>query len=62
MTAPLFIGGLGPVELGIIALMLVLLFGHKKIPALARSLAEAGGEFRKARTADPDAGGGETDA
>ena len=46
MTAPLFIGGLGPVELGIIALMLVLLFGHKKIPALARSVGQSFNEFK----------------
>ncbi len=47
--APLFIGGLGPVELGVIFLIAVLLFGANKIPQLARSVGEATGEFQKGR-------------
>ena len=46
---PLFIGGLGPVELGVIFLIAVLLFGANKIPQLARSTGEAMGEFKKGR-------------
>ena len=39
--------GLGPKELIILAAILVLLFGAKKIPELARSLGTAGKELRK---------------
>ncbi len=46
---PMFIGGLGPVELGVIFLIAVLLFGANKIPQLARSTGEAMGEFKKGR-------------
>lgn len=46
---PLFVGGLGPVELGVIFLIAVLLFGANKIPQLARSTGEAMGEFKKGR-------------
>ena len=49
LTVPLFIGGLGPVELGVIFLIAVLLFGANKIPQLARSTGEAMGEFKKGR-------------
>lgn len=45
-----FIGGLGGVELVLIAGVIVLLFGASKIPKLARSVGEAQGEFKKART------------
>lgn len=46
---PTFIGSLGPVELGVIFLIAVLLFGANKIPQLARSTGEAMGEFKKGR-------------
>ncbi|MFP4590702.1 MAG: twin-arginine translocase TatA/TatE family subunit [Halobacteriales archaeon] len=46
---PMFIGPLGPVELGVIFLIAVLLFGANKIPELARSTGEAMGEFKKGR-------------
>lgn len=46
---PMFIGTLGPVELGVIFLIAVLLFGANKIPQLARSTGEAMGEFKKGR-------------
>ncbi|WP_254837938.1 Sec-independent protein translocase subunit TatA/TatB [Natronomonas marina] len=49
MTLPLFIGGLGPLELGAIALVLILLFGASKLPELARSMGSATGEFKKGR-------------
>ena len=38
--------GLGPRELIIVAGILVLLFGSKKIPELARSIGEAGRHLR----------------
>ena len=49
MTIPLFVGGLGPPELAIIALALILLFGASKLPKLARSMGSATGEFKKGR-------------
>lgn len=49
MSTPLFIGGLGPMELGLVVLVLVLLFGASKLPKLARSMGSATGEFKKGR-------------
>jgi sec-independent protein translocase protein TatA len=47
---PLFIpGGLGPLELGIIFLIVIVLFGANKLPKLARSSGQAIGEFQKGR-------------
>jgi len=45
----LFIGGIGPVEIGIIVLIIILLFGAAKVPQLARSFGQAMGEFKKAK-------------
>ena len=49
MSIQLFIGGLGPLELGAIALIVILLFGASKLPDLARSMGSATGEFKKGR-------------
>ena len=49
MIRPLFIGGLGPPELLLIAGVLILLFGASKLPKLARSMGTATGEFKKGR-------------
>ncbi|MDY7083459.1 MAG: twin-arginine translocase TatA/TatE family subunit [Halobacteria archaeon] len=49
MVSPLFIGGLGPLEIGIILLLVVVLFGANKIPKLARSAGEAKKEFQKSQ-------------
>jgi sec-independent protein translocase protein TatA len=51
MTAlPMFVGGVpGGMELAVILLIAVLLFGANKIPKLARSTGEAMGEFKKGR-------------
>ena len=49
MSIPLFLGGLGPLELGAIALIVILLFGASKLPDLARSMGSATGEFKKGR-------------
>jgi sec-independent protein translocase protein TatA len=46
---PLFVGGLGPLEIGVILILLVLLFGADKIPKLARSAGDAKKEFEKAK-------------
>ena len=42
-----FIQNMGPVQLLICRAVLLLLFGGKKIPDLARSLGKAKGEFKK---------------
>ena len=49
MSILLFVGGLGPLELGAIALIVILLFGASKLPDLARSMGSATGEFKKGR-------------
>jgi len=50
MLLPLFIGGMpGGMELAVILLIVVLLFGADKLPKLARSTGEAMGEFKKGR-------------
>lgn len=54
--------GLGPLELGAIAVAALLIFGPKKIPELGKTLGQATKSFRKASTEfeaelkrDPDA-------
>jgi sec-independent protein translocase protein TatA len=49
MLVPLIVGGLGPVELFIIMALIVLLFGAKKLPELARASGQAMGEFQRGR-------------
>ncbi len=48
---PLFPGVPGGMELAVILLIAILLFGANKIPKLARSTGEAMGEFKKGRQA-----------
>ena len=43
----LAIGMPGPWEIALIVILIVALFGAKKIPELARSLGKAKGEFQK---------------
>ena len=47
---PLQIGVPGGMELAVILLIAVLLFGANKIPKLARSTGQAMGEFQRGRT------------
>jgi len=44
---------IGTVEIIIIAITLLLLFGAKKLPEFARGLAEASSEFRKSFKDEP---------
>lgn len=44
---------IGAVELIIILLVLMILFGTKKIPEFARGLGEAGSEFRRGLKGEP---------
>lgn len=48
-TTFLAIGMLGPMEIGAIFLVVLLLFGAKKIPELARGVGKGMGEFKKAK-------------
>lgn len=52
MNTPSIIAGFGPLgtpEMIIIALLVLVLFGAKKLPTFARSLGKSMGEFKKAR-------------
>ncbi|MEN8737058.1 MAG: Sec-independent protein translocase subunit TatA/TatB [Akkermansiaceae bacterium] len=50
MNTPIaFLGTLGTQEMVLIFLILLLLFGAKKLPQLARGVGKSVGEFRKAR-------------
>ncbi len=50
-TSPILLafGPLGTPELIIIAILVLVLFGAKKLPTFARSLGKSMGEFKKAR-------------
>ena len=47
MLTGLLIGSPSTLEIGIIVLVIVLLFGASKIPKLARSMGQAKAEFKK---------------
>ena len=48
-TSFLAIGTLGNMEIFVIAILVLVLFGAKKLPTFARSLGRSMGEFKKAR-------------
>ena len=50
MNSYLAFGPLGGPEIAVIFVVVLLLFGAKKIPELARGLGKSMGEFKKART------------
>jgi sec-independent protein translocase protein TatA len=55
MPTGLLIGGVGPPELLIVGVIVVLLFGASKIPELARSMGKAKAEYKKgAREAEEE--------
>ena len=43
----MFGGGIGPLEIGLVLLIVLLLFGAKRIPEIARSLGRGIKEFKK---------------
>ena len=43
------LGPIGPMEFGIILFIVILLFGAKKLPQLARSMGKSMGEFKRGR-------------
>ena len=47
MNITAFIQALGPMEIGIIVFLFLLLFGAKKLPQLARGIGESIRELRK---------------
>jgi sec-independent protein translocase protein TatA len=53
-TTTLLIGMPGPMELLLILLVVLLLFGAKRLPEIARSLGESIQEFRKSFTQKSD--------
>ncbi len=50
-VVPLFVGMPGGLELVVILLVIVMLFGPSKLPQLARSVGKAEAEFRRSREA-----------
>lgn len=48
-TYLLFLGSLGGQEMMIVFLIVLLLFGAKKLPQLARGIGKSMGEFKRAR-------------
>ena len=52
---PLGVFGLGGTELIVILLIVLLLFGGAKLPALAKGLGESIREFKKAAKEEPEA-------
>ena len=51
------LGGLGPMELVIILLIVILLFGGKKIPEIARGLGKGIRDFKSSMSGTSDADG-----
>lgn len=49
------LGNIGTTEILVVALVLLLLFGGKKLPELARGMGEAGKELKKAKKEFSDA-------
>lgn len=49
MIQPIFLGVIGPWQIAILIIALVLLFGGKKIPELMKGLGEGMKEFKKAK-------------
>ena len=53
-TTPVLAGFLGPSEMWIILLLLLLFFGASKLPGVARSLGRSVNEFKAGMKDEPD--------
>jgi sec-independent protein translocase protein TatA len=62
MPLALFSGMPGPWELILVLLVIVLLFGARRLPELARSLGKSLGEFKKGREEGEQPDAAKTDA
>jgi len=49
MTPAIILGVIGPWQLAIVVLVVILLFGGKKIPELMKGIGQGINEFKKAR-------------
>ena len=49
MNLAFFAGGIGPMEVVLILFVILLLFGSKRLPDLARSLGKSLSEFKKGK-------------
>jgi sec-independent protein translocase protein TatA len=49
------VAALGPTEIGLVVVVVVLLFGAKRLPDLARSIGASARELRKGLADDPNA-------
>jgi sec-independent protein translocase protein TatA len=57
LQVPVLIFGIGPTELILIILVIVLLFGSRKIPEIARGLGRSLSEFKKGKREGEDEAG-----
>ncbi|MGE5398658.1 MAG: twin-arginine translocase TatA/TatE family subunit [Chitinophagales bacterium] len=48
------IGNLGPWELGLVLVIILIIFGPGKLPGVGKSIGKALGEFRKARSGEDE--------
>ena len=62
VAGPLGLGGIGPQELMIVLAILLLVFGGRKLPELARSMGSSITAFKRGLKDDPDALGPGQDA
>ncbi|NCG21893.1 MAG: twin-arginine translocase TatA/TatE family subunit [Rhodobacterales bacterium] len=53
MISPAFIGGLGPMELGLVLVLVLILFGAGKLPQVFETFGSAVKKFRDAQREDP---------
>ncbi len=54
MALTIFLGALGGLEIALIAVVVLLIFGGKKIPELMRGIGRGMKEFKDARNEDKD--------
>jgi sec-independent protein translocase protein TatA len=55
LSIPAYLFGLGPTELGIILLVVLVIFGPKKLPEMGKAIGESIRELKKAGSSDNEA-------